>query len=293
MHDGGVAEELLGALEQLKRGRLTEEDGHAAIARADAWLEGLGPRRNSPGFAEEYREVADALEQLRDRFGQVFRRRVLALKVRRALSRKHKYISKAAVFANVAAYADPRARDGTADPGYIQPARVPKPSVEVELVDQGWVQQPRINYRARVRDVWAIIVNGQRIAEGSRRYCMRQAHWALMCDPSGRLPAFETMTGLAKRRALHKARRDRRRRQMFNRAASIREWKNKVIAAGRAKRPMHGRHGNRKRKGLLRAGKYLGQDVKLVYGGRPIGTMSLQGATSPKGPWVDLTAPIL
>lgn len=256
-----VLSELRGTIADLKvrQTRLTAEEARETIARADAWIDGLGPRRYQPGFEEEYREVAEALEQLRALYAEIFKCRVLALSVPQALSKKHRQLSQSAMFANVAAAVDPRTRAGIADPDYIRAERSVKPSVEVELVGQGWVQHARLKYRARVRDLWAIIVNGKRGAIGSRRYCMMQAHWVLMCDPSGHLPAIETMTGLAKRRTLHKIRRDKRKREAA--AAYVRLLRRRAPKSltptyhNRAPNQYKGPHGDRRRKALVRAGK--------------------------------------
>lgn len=64
--------------------------------------------------------------------------------------------------------------------------------------------------RARVEDAFAVIVDGDVVGVWHRAAAFKQARWAtLVAD--GRLSSRETMTGQAKRRTLHKRRRDRKR----------------------------------------------------------------------------------
>lgn len=205
----GIVEELHRARLLLARGGLDQAQARAAIERGDRWITGLGDRKYDHGFAEEYSEVYGELELLRAMFSQRFRKRILALSIPQRLSRKYSALPRDQAAANLAAMMDPRSGNGD-DPGYFKAQRAVLCSIEVEFVGNVWTQHPRVNYRARVRDHWALIINGREVLRGSRRLCMLQAHWAEMCDPTGALPRLEVMRGLEKRRALYKARKARR-----------------------------------------------------------------------------------
>lgn len=102
--------------------------------------------------------------------------------------------------------------------------------------------------RARVEDLFAVIVDGDVVGTWHRAAALKQARWAtLVAD--GRLPRRETMRGLAKRRTLHKRRRDRKR------------------AARRRAEQIHAHH--RLKTQLRRRGDtslvVMGKDVKLTW----------------------------
>lgn len=223
----GVAGQVRRAAAQVRRGA-TKLVADAAIARGEQWLDGLGERRRSPGFAEEVEEVLEALGELRQASAEAFGEQpvVCLLKVPRRYA-KFPSTSRASI-ANVLALSDAAATGR--DPGRLLPLedRPLLPSIEVRRYDQGWVQRTR-RRRARVETAYELVIGGRHHLYGSKRYVMRQAHWALMCDQFGRLPALEQLTGLAKRRALHKARRDRRKqKRAAEEARSRKRFKRRV-----------------------------------------------------------------
>lgn len=100
------------------------------------------------------------------------------------------------------------ARIHRVNPGPLLKGELAKlPAVEVYRGLQGWVDR---RGRARVGRAYLLAIGGKVVMSGSKRYIMRQADWAVMCDAAGRLPVLETTTGVAKRRALYKARKARR-----------------------------------------------------------------------------------
>lgn len=194
----------------LARGRTPLWLGEQVEADAQRWLD---ERPSQKGFEEESAELQDALGELREAMVEERRRsqkRICLLSVPRRPSKKFRVRSRAESLANAAASMDPRSR--TRDPGYFTGEPVDMPSVEVIGVGQVWINEMRTGL-ARVRDCYALLIGGREITRGSRKYIMRQADWSLMCDPSGALPEIERVTGLKKRRLLHKMRRDKRRQR--------------------------------------------------------------------------------
>lgn len=81
----------------------------------------------------------------------------------------------------------------------------------LKVVRIGQVPFVELDGRQRVRDWWGLFVDGVKHAEGPRRWIMKNAQGAAMMDARGRLPGWILLTGLARRRAAYKRRRDQRR----------------------------------------------------------------------------------
>lgn len=205
--DSQLIGDIKATLAHVRRGDVSESYARGMIDRGERWLTGLGSRRTSPGFHEEVVELELALADLREALAvKPDPLGVRLLYIPKRKSKTQAVLGRAETMANLVALQHAKARG--IDPGPLHQPQVPTlPSIEVLRYDQGWVNR---RGRARVEVAYELVIGGQRTLAGSKRYVMRQADWAAMCDSFGQLPVLETLTGLAKRRALYKARRDRR-----------------------------------------------------------------------------------
>ncbi len=99
------------------------------------------------------------------------------------------------------------------------PTRGRLPDIQVVLIGQ--VEFIELDGRLRVRDWWELLLDGKRVSppvQGPKRWIMKNAAGAAMMNATGAPPAWMLLTGLARRRALHKRRRDRKRKAAFRRA---------------------------------------------------------------------------
>jgi hypothetical protein len=181
----GIADDLKATRRHVLGGTCSESYALDQVDMGHTWLNGLGARISSHGFADEVNDVSIELAELKEAIRIRFPPKVVRL-----------------------LWVPTRRREEL-------------PSVEVLRYDQGWVQRTR-RKRARVEVAYELLIGGQHVLIGSRRYVMRQAYWAAMCDAFGKLPELERLTGLAKRRALYKARKARR--KPVKRKANVR-WR--------------------------------------------------------------------
>lgn len=211
----GIANDLRATRTHVERGDVSESYARDQVDRGNAWLKGLGPRISHPGFADEVEAVSFELAELKGAIRDRFPPKVIRLLlVPQRTSKTQAILSRFEAAANVLALQ--HARNLGVDPGeLLQPKKAVLPSVEVLRYDQGWVER---RGRARVEVAYELLIGGAHVLFGSKRYVMRQADWALMVDAFGQLPELERLTGLAKRRALHKARKARRLRKAARRA---------------------------------------------------------------------------
>lgn len=206
----GLADDLLATVDHVQRGTVSQSYARGQIERAERWLAGLAGRPRM-AYLEEAAEVTEALVLLRDAARRMFIAGVAIMFVPERQSKTQAVMSQAAAFANLAMLNDARVLGRK--PNALLPATpVLLPSVAVQRLCDGYVRRQG---RARVETVYELLVGGRRALTGSRRYVMRQADWAVMCDATGTLPLLERLTGKAKRRALYKARKARRRPRRY------------------------------------------------------------------------------
>lgn len=238
----GIADDLRATRLHIERGTVSESYARSQVERGEAWLKGLGPRISHPAFAEEVEEVSSELAELKGAIRDRFKPKVIRLLwIPERVSKTQAVLPMAESMANVLALQ--HARAAGIDPGRLhEPQKVKRPSIEVLRYDQGWVQRTR-RKRARVEVAYELVIGGQHVLMGSKRYVMRQADWAAMCDANGQLPEIERLTGLAKRRALYKARKARRKQPR-------RRWR---MRPRRKPNVAKGRHGGRRERHLVPA----------------------------------------
>jgi len=107
-------------------------------------------------------------------------------------------------------------------------ARLP----DIQVVRVGQVEFIELDGRLRVRDWWELLIEGKPVSppiQGPKRWIMKNAAGAAMMDAEGKPPAWMLLTGLARRRALHKRRRDRRRKAAFRRALHEQKRRGKYL----------------------------------------------------------------
>jgi hypothetical protein len=203
----GISDDLRATRIHVARGSVSETYARSQVERGERWLKGLGPRISHPGFAEEVEAVSFELAELKGVISDRFKPKVIRLLwIPKRVSKTQAVQPMAESMANVLALQHAQALG--IDPGrLLEPKKTVLPSIEVLRYDQGWVNR---RGRARVEVAYELVVGGQHVLMGSRRCVMRQADWAVMCDAFGQLPELERLTGLAKRRALYKVRKARR-----------------------------------------------------------------------------------
>lgn len=205
----GISDDLRATRIHVERGSVSETYARSQVERGERWLAGLGPRISSPGFADEVEAVSFELAELRGAIRDRFKSKVIRLLwIPPRVSKTQAVLTQQERMANLLAV-DQFNQTGKGPGPLLKPTPVTRPSIEVLWYDQGWVQRTR-RRRARVETAYELVVGGKHVLFGSKRYVMRQADWAAMCDAFGQLPELERLTGLAKRRALYKARKARR-----------------------------------------------------------------------------------
>lgn len=240
----GIADDIDATRAHVLRGDVSHAYARSQVERGQHWLEGLGARRNHPGFVEEAEEVDRAVARLLQAVDKRWPDYVRLLYIpARDTGMKHLETTEVAVNAAAALHL----RQAGATEVQVQRNVIPSrslltKSVEVRRYDQGWVQRTR-RKRARVEVAYELVIGGKHVLIGSKRYVMRQAHWAAMCDMNGQLPELERLTGLAKRRALYKARKARRKQPR-------RRWR---MRPRRKPNVAKGRHGDRRERHLVPA----------------------------------------
>lgn len=245
----GISDDLEATVLHALRGTVSESYARSQVGRGEAWLDRLGARRQLAHYQDEVREVEAALADLRSAIRRRWPKFIRLLWVPQRVVTGAQAIAKDEIAANILASQDYRTRAGTADPGYIKARQLVRPSIEVVRLDDGWVNRTggpwhRRRVRARVETAYELLLDGQRALIGSKRYVMRQADWAVMVDPvTGKLPAIETLTGVAKRRALYQLRRAHRPKLRLRKRSAPRRRRNAD----------KGRHGDKRALAAARA----------------------------------------
>lgn len=240
----GVSGDLRATTAHVRRGTVSESYARSQVERGERWLDGLGARRHLAAYQEEVHAVQEAVLELREAMRERWSRVIRLLWVPERKTGKSVALTQAEVGANILASQDPRTKDGTADPGYIRPRPLLKPSVEVLWHDNGYIRQ---GGRARVADAYQLLIGGLRILTGSKRYVMRQADWAVKLDEMGKMPFREAlftsgMTHHQRSHHLYQLRKEKRPKGRLRKRSAPRRrpnvWK--------------GRHGDRQLKADLR-----------------------------------------
>lgn len=273
----GISDDIRAAARQAAAGTVSENYARDQVEGGERWLDGLGARRNLGAYQDEIIDVKEALTKLRAAIRVRWPNTIRLLWIPDR-NTKAIYLTKEEALANVGALlhrraAAPRLGDGPMPREELIAARpLSKKSIEVLRLGQGWVDR---RGRARVETAYELLIGGERACTGSRRYIMRQADWATMCDVFGQLPPMELVRGLAKRRALYKARRDKRRAQRRRGRARWPLTTELVMTAwGGAARPARARHGGRRAKAIMRWAKPVGEALATRL-------------------WADITSPAL